>query len=202
MLVNEPHLLLLDEPFSALDSHLREKLQMELRELLKRYGRDVLLVTHSRDEAYHMCGQVAVLHQGTVLTQQETRDVFANPQSIQAAVLTGCKNIVSAQKSGEYAVWVPEWGVQLETAAPVRDGRGQSVSAHMRLILSFQATDFRFRGSERWKNRLNGLHNFGLPTSDRRRRRFGGGFSKRIAMEKYPTQLGVSPQDILLLYHR
>lgn len=79
---------------------------------------------------------------------------------------------------------------------------GQSVSAHMRLILSFQATDFRFRGSERWKNRLNGLHNFGLPTSDRRRRRFGGGFSKRIAMEKYPTQLGVSPQDILLLYHR
>ena len=54
MLVYEPHLLLLDEPFSALDSHLREKLQMELRELLKRYGRDVLLVTHSRDEAYHM----------------------------------------------------------------------------------------------------------------------------------------------------
>ena len=49
ILVNEPHLLMLDEPFSALDSHLREKLQMELRRLLADYGRDVLMVTHSRD---------------------------------------------------------------------------------------------------------------------------------------------------------
>lgn len=180
MLVNEPHLLLLDEPFSALDSHLREKLQMELRELLKRYGRDVLLVTHSRDEAYHMCGQVAVLHQGTVLTQQETRDVFANPQSVQAAVLTGCKNLSLQRKAGSMPYGCRNGVFSLRRRHRCVMACGQSVSAHMRLILPFQATDFRFRGSERWKNRLNGLHNFGLPTSNRRRRRFGGGFPNAL----------------------
>ena len=201
MLVNEPHLLLLDEPFSALDSHLREKLQMELRELLKRYGRDVLLVTHSRDEAYHMCGQVAVLHQGTVLTQQETRDVFANPQSVQAAVLTGCKNIVSAQKSGEYAVWVPEWGIQLETAAPVRDGlRAIGIRAH-----AFDPAVSSNRFSVSWVGEMEEpfewITQFRFANQRQAAAPVWRRFSKRIATEKYPTQLGVSPQDILLLYH-
>ena len=52
ILVNKPRLLMLDEPFSALDTYLRERLQAEMRELLKSYGGPVLLVTHSRDEAY------------------------------------------------------------------------------------------------------------------------------------------------------
>ena len=200
MLVNEPRLLLLDEPFSALDSHLREKLQMELRELLKRYGRDVLLVTHSRDEAYHMCGQVAVLHQGTVLTQQETRDVFANPQSVQAAVLTGCKNIVSAQKSGEYTVWVPEWGVQLETAAPVRDGlRAIGIRAH-----AFDPAVSSNRFSVSWVGEMEEpfewITQFRF-VNQQQAAPVWRRFSKHIVTEKYPTQLGVSPQDILLLYH-
>ena len=199
--LSEPDILMLDEPFSALDSHLREKLQMELRELLKRYGRDVLLVTHSRDEAYHMCGQVAVLHQGTVLTQQETRDVFANPQSVQAAVLTGCKNIVSAQKSGEYAVWVPEWGVRLETAAPVRDGlRAIGIRAH-----AFDPAVSSNRFSVSWVGEMEEpfewITQFRFANQQQAAAPVWRRFSKHIATEKYPTQLGVSPQDILLLYH-
>lgn len=51
IMVNQPQLLMLDEPFSALDSHLRLRLQMEMKELLNSFGRDVLMVTHSRDEA-------------------------------------------------------------------------------------------------------------------------------------------------------
>ena len=53
ILVNKPNLLMLDEPFSALDSHLRDALQLEMLELLKDFDKDVLLVTHNRDEAYH-----------------------------------------------------------------------------------------------------------------------------------------------------
>ena len=61
ILVNRPRLLLLDEPFSALDSHLRDRLQLELRELLAGCGLPALLVTHSRDEAYHLCHRIAAL---------------------------------------------------------------------------------------------------------------------------------------------
>lgn len=202
ILVNEPKLLLLDEPFSALDSHLREKLQIELRDLLKRYGREVLLVTHSRDEAYHMCRQIAVMHEGSVLTQQETHALFADPQSIQAAMLTGCKNVVSAQKTGEHTVFVPDWGVSLQTAMPVReDIQAIGIRAHAfdpnepencfpvswvgEMEEPFEwITQFRFAGQRE-------------DTAPVWRR-----FSKNIETEQQPAHLGVAPNDILLLYHR
>ena len=57
MLVSGPKLLLLDEPFSALDAYLREQLQIQVKEILGRFGRDVLLVSHSRDEIYYLCGR-------------------------------------------------------------------------------------------------------------------------------------------------
>lgn len=95
ILVNEPDILLLDEPFSALDSYLKEKVMTELKDLLRQFPKDVVLVTHSRDEAYQLC------------------------QSI--AVLTGCKNIVAARKAGPTAVFIPSWQITLQTGRPVGD---------------------------------------------------------------------------------
>lgn len=131
ILVNKPRLLMLDEPFSALDSHLREKLQLQMREVLAGFGRDVLMVTHSRDEAYHMCRRVAVMDSGRLLAVKDTKELFADPGSIRAAMLTGCKNIAAARKAGEYEVDVPEWGVRLQTAQPVGDGiKAVGIRAH------------------------------------------------------------------------
>lgn len=202
ILVNEPKLLLLDEPFSALDSHLREKLQLELRDLLKQYGREVLLVTHSRDEAYHMCGQIAVMHQGSILTQQETRSLFADPQSVQAAVLTGCKNIASAQKTGEYTVFVPDWGISLQTAMPVREGlQAIGIRAH-----AFDSNETNNCFPVSW---IGGMEE---PFEWIMQFRFAGQreetapvwrrFSKNMETEQRPAHVGVAPHDILLLYHR
>lgn len=120
--VNQPRLLMLDEPFSALDAHLRMQLQWQMRSLLGAFGRDVLLVTHSRDEAYHLCGRIAVMNAGQVLALKETKALFADPGSVQAARLTGCKNIAPVVKAGEFEVDVPEWGVRLRTAQPVGEG--------------------------------------------------------------------------------
>ena len=100
ILVNKPRLLMLDEPFSALDSHLRDKLQLQLRQVLAEFGHTVLLVTHSRDEAYHLCRRIAVLEEGSLLALKETKQLFADPGSICAASLTGCKNIAAARKVG------------------------------------------------------------------------------------------------------
>ena len=105
ILVNRPQVLLLDEPFSALDSHLREQLQLDMLRVLKEFSGDVLLVTHSRDEAYHMCGRLAILDEGEVLRCGATKEVFADPGSRAAARLTGCKNIAAARRTGQNTVW-------------------------------------------------------------------------------------------------
>ena len=73
ILVNEPDILLLDEPFSALDSYLKEKVMTELKDLLQQFPKDVVLVTHSRDEAYQLCQSIAVLDGGGPDGMQEHR---------------------------------------------------------------------------------------------------------------------------------
>lgn len=122
ILVGKPNLLMLDEPFSALDSYLRGQLQVQMRQLLKQFGKDTLLVTHNRDEAYRLCKKIALIDGGRNLALKDTKELFANPESRQAAFLTGCKNVEDAKKTGEYEVEVPAWGVRLATALPVRDG--------------------------------------------------------------------------------
>ncbi|WP_373163341.1 sulfate/molybdate ABC transporter ATP-binding protein [Agathobaculum sp. Marseille-P7918] len=121
MLVNEPRLLLLDEPFSALDSHLRDQLQPQFVALLHSYGRQAVLVTHSRDEAYHLCGQLCVMESGRIVRDGATKEVFADPRSEAAARLTGCKNITPARKVDEWTVEAPAWGLRFTAAHPVPD---------------------------------------------------------------------------------
>ena len=122
ILVNQPKLLMLDEPFSALDTYLRERLQAEMRELLKSYGGPVLLVTHSRDEAYRLCRSIAVMDKGSTTPPRPTKELFEDPHTVAAASLTGCKNISKAEKRGEHQLYAVDWGVTLSTAAELHDG--------------------------------------------------------------------------------
>ena len=121
ILVTNPKLLLLDEPFSALDGHLRDLLKIELRDLLNRFGKEVLMVTHSLDEAYNMSHMVGIMEEGRLLLMKPTKELFADPESVQAAKMTGCKNIAAAKKTGDFSAFVPEWGIELRTAKPLRD---------------------------------------------------------------------------------
>ena len=121
ILVNRPNLLMLDEPFSALDSHLRLRLQVELLSILRQYGRTALMVTHNRSEAYRMCDSIAVMVDGSLDAPEPTKQLFASPRTVAAAVLTGCKNITPARKVGENRLYAPEWGITLDTALSVPD---------------------------------------------------------------------------------
>ena len=67
ILAYEPEVLLLDEPFSAMDTHLKEKLRLELAEVLKDYDGVSILVTHDRDEAYQLCPELLLMDRGQVL---------------------------------------------------------------------------------------------------------------------------------------
>ncbi len=121
ILVNEPDLLLLDEPFSALDSYLKEQVMAELRSVLKQFQKDVVIVTHSRDEAYQLCHTIAVLNQGKLEVMGPTEQVFSQPKTRAAAVLTGCRNIARACKRGRRRVYVPDWDVTLTVGHDVGD---------------------------------------------------------------------------------
>ena len=89
ILVGRPKILMLDEPFSALDSYLREEVEGEVGGLLAGFGGTALLVTHNRDEAYRLCRDMIVMDGGQVLRTGGTKEVFADPQSTTAARLTG-----------------------------------------------------------------------------------------------------------------
>ena len=113
---------MLDEPFSALDSYLREAVESEVGSLLAGFDGTALLVTHNRDEAYRLCPEMVVLDSGRVLRSGHTRDVFADPRSITTARLTGCKNILPCTRLDAHAVRLTGWDVPLQLALPVPEG--------------------------------------------------------------------------------
>lgn len=121
MLAAKPEMILLDEPFSALDTYLRDALQREMKNLLAKFDGHVIMVSHSRDELYRLCGDMAVMDQGRVLCTDRTKAVFDNPKYVQAARLTGCKNISEIERTGDYEIYAKNWGLYLKTACPVTD---------------------------------------------------------------------------------
>lgn len=113
-IVYKPDILMLDEPFSALDSHLKEQLQNEVLELLKLYDGEVLMVTHSRDEAYRFCKNLVIIDEGKPVLLGDTKEIFKQPKSHLAARLTGCKNIFKCEVLSSHRVHVVDWDVILE----------------------------------------------------------------------------------------
>lgn len=131
ILASQPEVLLLDEPFSALDSYLKEKMQLQMKETLAKFAGDVLLVTHNRDEVYSLCGDTMVLHDGGVVTFGATKEVFRSPGQTQVARLTGCKNFSKAKKNGEHLVYAVDWDIELAVEESVTDEvTGIGVRAH------------------------------------------------------------------------
>jgi molybdate transport system ATP-binding protein len=120
LLITEPELILLDEPFSALDAELREKMQTEFLGLLRAFP-DSILVTHSRDEAYKLCGAIAVMENGRVIRHDKTAALFARPETVSVAEITGCKNISPVKKLSGHEVRALSWGLRLVTKDPVDD---------------------------------------------------------------------------------
>ena len=119
ILVGKPKILMLDEPFSALDSYLREEVEGEVGSLLAGFDGTALLVTHNRDEAYRLCPDMVVMDKGRVLRTGATKAVFADPGSTAAARLTGCKNILPCTRVDAHTVRLAAGELLLTTALPV-----------------------------------------------------------------------------------
>jgi molybdate transport system ATP-binding protein len=111
-----PDVILLDEPFSAMDAFLKEQLRMELINLLKDFEGFSVMVTHNRDEAFQFCDELIVLDKGKIIAKGDTHDVFENPGKVQVARLTGCKNISKIEIIDDYHVKSLDWGCTFEVS--------------------------------------------------------------------------------------
>jgi molybdate transport system permease protein len=112
----EPAALLLDEPFSALDTHLRGALERQLRETLASYSGSTLFVSHNLEEAYRVCGKLVVLANGSVAAQGPKEEIFRHPPTLEVARVTGCKNFSRAHRLPEGGVEALDWGCTLRVA--------------------------------------------------------------------------------------
>ncbi|EGW37545.1 sulfate/molybdate ABC transporter ATP-binding protein [Desulfosporosinus sp. OT] len=111
----EPEVLLLDEPFSALDDYLRSHMVKQLSETLANYQGVTLFVTHNMNEAYSICDKLVILAQGKIEAKGRTVEAFKSPPSLVAAQLTGCKNLSLAKYIAPFELQALDWGINLKT---------------------------------------------------------------------------------------
>jgi molybdate transport system permease protein len=129
-LAMEPDALLLDEPFSGLDPHLRRRMEEDLRAVLARYSGAIVLVTHDRSEAFRMCDELAVLSEGRVAAAGPRHDLFARPETLAAARVTGCKNLAPIRPAAPNEIAVPDWGCTLSVPAIPPGAAYAGIRAH------------------------------------------------------------------------
>ena len=122
ILANEPRALLLDEPFSALDSYLKWQVEGELADLLESFAGPVLFVTHSRDEVRRICHQACVLDRGRSQAVLPVDELFRAPRTLSACLLSGCKNVSRARPAEGGKTEALDWGVTLDPGRPLPEG--------------------------------------------------------------------------------
>jgi spermidine/putrescine transport system ATP-binding protein len=96
-LVNEPQVLLLDEPLGALDLKLRKQMQLELKRIQQEVGITFIYVTHDQDEAMTMSDRLAVMRNGRIEQIGPPEDVYENPQTQFVAAFLGASNLLEGE---------------------------------------------------------------------------------------------------------
>lgn len=113
IMASRPEVLLLDEPFAALDSYLKWQLEQELIDALEAFGKPVLFVSHHQEEIYHLCDTIGLLYKGKMGEVRSKKDFFEVPRTRAEAELCGYKNIVAVEKVDQKSLWIPDWQCQL-----------------------------------------------------------------------------------------
>lgn len=131
-LINNPRVLLLDEPLGALDLQLRREMQLELKHLQKELGITFIYITHDQEEAINMSDRIVVLHNGTIEQVGTPSEIYDNPRTSYVAkfvgsanVLTGTVEEISEDSEGQYRAVIQHAAGRMNCrleAAVVADG--------------------------------------------------------------------------------
>jgi osmoprotectant transport system ATP-binding protein len=124
-LAAEPAVLLMDEPFGALDPIIRAKAQEDLLDIQRRYGTTIVLVTHDMDEAFHLGDRVAVMSSGKLLQYDRPAMLLTHPSDPFVARMTGISDramrLLSLTTAGEIATPGEAQGPEVSAAASLRE---------------------------------------------------------------------------------
>jgi len=130
ILASQPKAILLDEPFSALDSYLKYQLELELQDMLRGFPGPVIWVSHDRGEVWRNCPRVCVIARGRSEPVVPMEQLFRDPGTEPAARLSGCKNYVSVLPDGE-TVRIPDWNIRLHCGRTVpEDVKTAGIRSH------------------------------------------------------------------------
>lgn len=121
MLAAEPDILMLDEPFSALDEHLKACFEQELLDAFDSFHGTILYVSHDIDEAFRFCDRIAVIDEGSISDFGPSQRIVSHPKSLAALRLSGCKNISPARKIDDHSLFAENWGIGLQCDEIVPD---------------------------------------------------------------------------------
>ncbi len=115
---SEPGIMLLDEPFSALDTYLRDKQEKILRNNLIHYQGVTLFITHNLEEAYRVCPNLMIIDRGRAIAHGTKQDIFEHPGNYRTAQLTGCKNFSGAEVINANQIKALNWNCTLDIIEP------------------------------------------------------------------------------------
>ena len=120
MLANKPKVLMFDEPFSALDNHLKNRVEHEILDIISKFDGPMILVSHDRNEVYRLARKIGIMDNGNLIDIQDRDDFFDNPRTVTSARLTGCKNISNIEYRDE-KIYAKDWGIYLDIPKQVLD---------------------------------------------------------------------------------
>lgn len=120
MIVNEPEILMLDEPFSALDEYLKWQIERELMDIISKHRGEIIYVSHNKDEVFRISDTIAVINNGSIEEIDDKSNLFKHPKSIFSATLAGYKNISRAKKIDNHRILAIDWDIELK-CKDVRD---------------------------------------------------------------------------------
>jgi molybdate transport system ATP-binding protein len=118
MLAASPGILMLDEPFSALDAHLKASLEQNLLDLFDEYEGTILYVSHDIDEALRFCDRIAIIDHGNLMQMGTGDEIIEDPRSLAALKVSGVKNISPVRVLESGNILAEDWGIELRTAQP------------------------------------------------------------------------------------
>jgi molybdate transport system permease protein len=118
-LASNPEVLLLDEPFSALDTYLRAQLEEQLQLVLAEYPGVTLMVSHNLEETYRVCEKLLVIDRGKAIASDTKQNIFEHPGTFRAAQITGCKNFSRAIAQTSQEIQAIDWDCTLKLIEPI-----------------------------------------------------------------------------------
>ena len=132
MLAAKPDVIMLDEPFSALDNYLKMRLEREIMDVVDLFEGTVLFVSHDRNEVYRMTDKIAVMENGKIVDIQTKKELFDEPKTLAATLLTGCKNITRLEENADGTYQALDWGIRLRTESTQKKDQSRYVYAGFR----------------------------------------------------------------------